>query len=85
MGGEFFLIPRMADFIPARTPTRRWTTMAIIFTWTQQEVRAVLTPDEARVAETLLTTSARAAEMHHNPGENVLWIGESIEATDGKT
>ncbi len=49
------------------------------FTWTQQEVREVLTPEEARVAETYYDIDSRG-EMHHNPQKNVLWVGSSIEA-----
>jgi len=48
------------------------------FTWTQQEVRAVLTPDEARVAEQYYDIGPHG-EMHHNSEKNVLWIGASIE------
>ena len=43
------------------------------FTWTQQEVRAVLAPEEARVIELAYDVEARG-EMHHNPAKNVLWI-----------
>ena len=49
------------------------------FTWTQQEVRTVLTPDEARVAEQYYDIGPHG-EMHHNSEKNVLWIGASIEA-----
>ena len=47
------------------------------FTWTQEEVRAVLTPEEARVVELRYDVEARG-EMHHNPAKNVLWIARSI-------
>ncbi|HYK64378.1 MAG TPA: thioredoxin domain-containing protein, partial [Patescibacteria group bacterium] len=43
------------------------------FTWTQDEVRAALTPEEARVIELTYDVEARG-EMHHNPAKNVLWI-----------
>jgi uncharacterized protein len=43
------------------------------FTWTLEEVRAVLTPEEARVIELTYDVEARG-EMHHNPAKNVLWI-----------
>ena len=49
------------------------------FTWTQQEARAVLTPEESRVAELYYDIGPRG-EMHHNAEKNVLWIGSSIEA-----
>jgi uncharacterized protein YyaL (SSP411 family) len=47
------------------------------FTWTQEEVRAALTPEEARVVELRYDVEARG-EMHHNPAKNVLWIARSI-------
>jgi uncharacterized protein YyaL (SSP411 family) len=47
------------------------------FTWTQDEVRAVLTPEEARVVELRYDVEPRG-EMHHNPAKNVLWIARSI-------
>ena len=48
------------------------------FTWTQAELRAVLTPEEARVAEVYYDVGAHG-EMHHNPEKNVLWIAETLE------
>ena len=47
------------------------------FTWTQAEVRAVLTLEEARVVELRYDVEPRG-EMHHNPAKNVLWIARSI-------
>src|SRR5208282_200526 len=49
------------------------------FTWTQQEMRAVLTPEEARVAERYYDVGPRG-EMHHNPEKNVLWIADATES-----
>jgi uncharacterized protein YyaL (SSP411 family) len=43
------------------------------FTWTLQELRAALLPDEARVMELYFDVEAHG-EMHHNPAKNVLWI-----------
>src|SRR5271170_6843399 len=43
------------------------------FTWTLAEVRAVLTPEESRVAELYYDVNARG-EMHHNSAKNVLWV-----------
>jgi uncharacterized protein YyaL (SSP411 family) len=43
------------------------------FTWTQEEVRAVLGPEEARVIELTYDVEPQG-EMHHNPAKNVLWI-----------
>ncbi len=47
------------------------------FTWTQDEVRAALAPEEARVVELRYDVESRG-EMHHNPAKNVLWIARSI-------
>jgi uncharacterized protein len=47
------------------------------FTWTQEEVRGVLTPEEARAIELRYDVEPRG-EMHHNPAKNVLWIARSI-------
>jgi uncharacterized protein YyaL (SSP411 family) len=49
------------------------------FTWTLEELRASLLPDEARVMELYYDVKAHG-EMHHNPAKNVLWI--SSEAVD---
>jgi uncharacterized protein len=48
------------------------------FTWTIDEVRAVLTPEESRVIELLYDVEAHG-EMHHNPAKNVLWIARELE------
>ena len=47
------------------------------FTWTLDEVRAVLTPEEARVIELYYDVEAHG-EMHHNPAKNVLWIAKGF-------
>jgi len=49
------------------------------FTWSLDELRAVLLPDEARVMELYYDVEARG-EMHHDPARNVLWIAR--DATD---
>jgi uncharacterized protein YyaL (SSP411 family) len=43
------------------------------FTWTLSELRAALSPDEARVMELYYEVEAHG-EMHHNPEKNVLWM-----------
>jgi uncharacterized protein YyaL (SSP411 family) len=48
------------------------------FTWTLDEVRAVLTPEESGVIERYYDVEAQG-EMHHNPAKNVLWISRGIE------
>ncbi|MHB8411421.1 MAG: thioredoxin domain-containing protein [Candidatus Acidiferrales bacterium] len=48
------------------------------FTWTVDELRAVLTPEEARVMEEFHDVGP-VGEMHHNPAKNVLWIASTPE------
>ena len=48
------------------------------FTWTQDEVRAALPPDEALAIE-LYYDVEPAGEMHHNPAKNVLWIDREFK------
>src|SRR5881296_1991653 len=43
------------------------------FTWSLDELRAALLPDEARTMELYYDVEAHG-EMHHNPAKNVLWI-----------
>jgi len=43
------------------------------FTWTQEEVRAALAQEEARVIELAYDVEPHG-EMHNNPAKNVLWI-----------
>ncbi|HTF24867.1 MAG TPA: thioredoxin domain-containing protein [Candidatus Limnocylindria bacterium] len=43
------------------------------FTWSLDELRAALLPDEARVMELYYDVETQG-EMHHNPAKNVLWI-----------
>src|SRR5439155_20104905 len=48
------------------------------FTWTLEEVRAELSPEEARAIELLYDVEAHG-EMHHNPAKNVLWEARELE------
>ena len=48
------------------------------FTWTLDEVRSVLTPEEARAIELYYDVQPHG-EMHHNPAKNVLWVASSAE------
>ncbi len=43
------------------------------FTWTLNELRSALLPDEARIMELYHDVEAHG-EMHHNPAKNVLWV-----------
>jgi len=47
------------------------------FTWTLDEVRAVLTPEESRVIELYYDVEPHG-EMHHNPAKNVLWVARGL-------
>ena len=47
------------------------------FTWTLDEVRAVLSLEESRVIERYYDVEAQG-EMHHNPAKNVLWIAHGF-------
>jgi len=47
------------------------------FTWTLDELRAVLTAEESRVIELYYDIEAQG-EMHHNPAKNVLWIARGF-------
>ena len=49
------------------------------FTWSLEEVRAVLSAQESRFIEQVYDVESHG-EMHHNPAKNVLWIsGDSLE------
>ncbi len=48
------------------------------FTWTLDEVRAVLSREESRVIEILYDVEAHG-EMHHNPAKNVLWEARELD------
>jgi len=43
------------------------------FTWSLDELRAALLPEEARIMELYYDVEAHG-EMHHDPAKNVLWI-----------
>jgi uncharacterized protein YyaL (SSP411 family) len=45
------------------------------FTWTLDELRGALLPDEARMMELYYDVEAHG-EMHHNPAKNVLWVAK---------
>jgi uncharacterized protein len=47
------------------------------FTWTLEELRAVLSPEESGVIERYYDVEAHG-EMHHNPAKNVLWVARDI-------
>jgi uncharacterized protein len=47
------------------------------FTWTLDEVRSVLSPEESRAVEVYFDVQP-SGEMHHNPAKNVLWIAAPV-------
>jgi len=47
------------------------------FTWTLDEIRAILTPEQSRVIELYYDVEA-VGEMHHNAAKNVLWIAGGL-------
>jgi len=49
------------------------------FTWTPEELRAVLSPEELRAMELYFDVQP-LGEMHHNSAKNVLWVASSAEA-----
>jgi uncharacterized protein YyaL (SSP411 family) len=77
--GEVLSDPVRGGFFASQDADQTLDDDGDYFTWTQQEARAVLTPDESRVAESYYDIGPRG-EMHHNAEKNVLWIGASIEA-----
>ena len=48
------------------------------FTWTLEELRGALLPEEARVMELYYDVEAHG-EMHHNPAKNVLWVAREAQ------
>ncbi len=48
------------------------------FTWTLDEVKAVLAPDEASVAE-LYYDIQQVGDMHHDPAKNVLYVASRLD------
>jgi uncharacterized protein len=77
--GEVLSDPERGGFFASQDADQTLDDDGDYFTWTQQEVRAVLAPDESRVAEDYYDIGPRG-EMHHNLGKNVLWIGSSVAA-----
>jgi uncharacterized protein YyaL (SSP411 family) len=53
------------------------------FTWTVEEARAVLNPDEFQ-SVALHYDIGEHGEMHHNPAKNVLWVSQSPDEIAGK-
>ncbi|HLJ40728.1 MAG TPA: thioredoxin domain-containing protein [Candidatus Acidoferrales bacterium] len=48
------------------------------FTWTVDELRSALAPEEVSVMEEYYDVGP-VGEMHHNPAKNVLWVASTLE------
>jgi uncharacterized protein YyaL (SSP411 family) len=77
--GEALSDPARGGFYASQDADQTLDDDGDYFTWTQQEARAVLAPDESRVAEAYYDIGPRG-EMHHNAEKNVLWVGANVEA-----
>src|SRR5450759_4545496 len=53
------------------------------FTWTLDEARAALSPDEFQ-AIALHYDIAEVGEMHHNPAKNVLWVSKLADEVSSR-
>jgi uncharacterized protein len=76
--GEVLSDPAHGGFYASQDADQTLDDDGDYFTWTQRELRAALTADEARVMELYYDVGAHG-EMHHNPEKNVLWIAEPVE------
>ncbi len=81
--GEVLSDPARGGFYASQDADQTLDDDGDYFTWTQQEVRGVLTPEESRGIE-LYYDVARHGEMHHNPEKNVLWIAGPVEEISRK-
>ncbi len=81
--GEVLSDPARGGFYASQDADQTLDDDGDYFTWTQQEVRAVLTPEESRVTELYYDVAPRG-EMHHNADKNVLWIAEPVEEISRK-
>jgi uncharacterized protein YyaL (SSP411 family) len=76
--GEVLSDPARGGFYASQDADQTLEDDGDYFTWTLQELRAVLTPEESRAMEIYYDVEARG-EMHHNPGKNVLWVASTFE------
>jgi uncharacterized protein len=81
--GEVLSDPARGGFFSSQDADQTLDDDGDYFTWTQAEVRAVLSPEEARAAE-LYYDIGPHGEMHHNLEKNVLWIAETTEGIGHK-
>jgi uncharacterized protein len=76
--GEVLSDPARGGFYASQDADQTLDDDGDYFTWTEEEVRAVLTPEEASVIELYYHVGPHG-EMHHNAQKNVLWIAEPVE------
>ena len=76
--GEVLSDPARGGFYASQDADQTLDDDGDYFTWTQQEARAVLAPEEFRAVERYYEIGP-LGEMHHNSQKNVLWIAESVE------
>ena len=81
--GEVLSDPARGGFYASQDADQTLDDDGDYFTWTQQEVRAILTPDEARAIELYYDVGPHG-EMHHNHEKNVLWIAEPVDEISRK-
>jgi uncharacterized protein len=81
--GEVLSDPARGGFYASQDADQTLDDDGDYFTWTQQDVRAVLTREESHAIE-LYYDVAPHGEMHHNPEKNVLWIAEPVEEISRK-
>jgi len=81
--GEVLSEPARGGFYSSQDADQTLDDDGDYFTWTLDEVRAALTPEESRVAE-LYYDVLPHGEMHHNHEKNVLWIADTIEGISRK-
>jgi hypothetical protein len=76
--GEVLSDPARGGFYASQDADQSLEDDGDYFTWTLQEVRAVLTPEESRAMEIYYDVKPHG-EMHHNPEKNVLWVASTPE------
>jgi uncharacterized protein YyaL (SSP411 family) len=75
--GEVLSDPARGGFYGSQDADQTLDDDGDYFTWTLAEVRAALSPEEARAVESYYDVEPHG-EMHHNHEKNVLWITSSF-------
>ena len=76
--GEVLSDPARGGFYASQDADQTLDDDGDYFTWTQQEARSVLSPEEWKPVESYYGIGPHG-EMHHNVQKNVLWVAESVE------